>query len=180
MPIREESSEMTHELPNRRETVKLSQAASFLLDECRMVLPGIQALFGFQLIAVFNQRFAEDLEPFDQRLHFLSIALVAISVAVVMSPAAYHRMTGVTQVTQRFLRNSSRLLVASMLPLALGLCLDFYVVGRLVFDSRWPALGAALLLGVVAFFWLLFPSSQRLQELLDRLPPSGGSAEPPE
>jgi hypothetical protein len=67
-----------------------------------------------------------------------------------------------------------------MLPLALGLCLDFYVVGRLVFDSRWPALGAALLLGVVAFFWLLFPSSQRLQELLDRLPPSGGPADPPE
>jgi len=30
---------------------------SHLLEECRMVLPGIQALFGFQLIAVFNQPF---------------------------------------------------------------------------------------------------------------------------
>jgi hypothetical protein len=27
------------------------------IEEARMVLPGIQALFGFQLIAVFNERF---------------------------------------------------------------------------------------------------------------------------
>src|SRR4029077_15687373 len=31
------------------------------LEEARMVLPGIQALFGFQLIAVFNQRFDQAL-----------------------------------------------------------------------------------------------------------------------
>ena len=46
------------EPPPEHERVKLSQAASYLLDECRMVLPGVQAIFGFQLIAVFNQRFA--------------------------------------------------------------------------------------------------------------------------
>lgn len=34
------------------EKLPLSQAAQHLLEECRMVLPGIQALFGFQLIAV--------------------------------------------------------------------------------------------------------------------------------
>jgi len=30
----------------RREQVKLDSAAGHLLEECRMVLPGIQALFG--------------------------------------------------------------------------------------------------------------------------------------
>jgi len=51
-----------------RQQLTLSEAAQALLDECRMVLPGIQALFGFQLLAVFNTRFAEDLDGFDQRL----------------------------------------------------------------------------------------------------------------
>ena len=37
-----------------REELPLSKAAEYLLEECRMVLPGIQALFGFQLVAVFN------------------------------------------------------------------------------------------------------------------------------
>lgn len=36
-----------------------------------MVSPGIQALFGFQLIAVFNSRFAEELTEREQRLHHL-------------------------------------------------------------------------------------------------------------
>ena len=36
------------------ERVSLSQAAEYLLEECRMVLPGIQALFGFQLGTFFS------------------------------------------------------------------------------------------------------------------------------
>ena len=38
-----------------------SDTVTHLLEECRMVLPGIQALFGFQLIAVFNAAFWEKL-----------------------------------------------------------------------------------------------------------------------
>ena len=38
----------------------LEEEATHATDEARMVLPGIQAILGFQLIAVFNQRF-EDL-----------------------------------------------------------------------------------------------------------------------
>ena len=60
------------------EQVSLSQAAEYLLEECRMVLPGIQALFGFQLIAVFNAGFHERLSQGLQRLHLLAIALVAL------------------------------------------------------------------------------------------------------
>ena len=36
----------------------LATAVQYLLEECRIVLPGIQVLFGFQLIAVFSDRFA--------------------------------------------------------------------------------------------------------------------------
>jgi hypothetical protein len=163
-----------HRQPER-EAVKLSEAASFLLEECRMVLPGIQAIFGFQLVAVFNTRFAEDLEQADQAWHFAAMTLVALAAAMVMCPAAYQRMSLPLEVSQRFLRNSSRLLVASMVPLGLGLSIDYYVIGRLVFDSPWAACGAAALLGVLSFFWFVFPSSKRLQALLDRMP--GGNGE---
>lgn len=43
------------------EKISLSEAVTHLLEECRMVLPGIQALFGFQLIVVFNPTFYEKL-----------------------------------------------------------------------------------------------------------------------
>ena len=145
------------------ETVELSQAASYLLDECRMVLPGVQAIFGFQLIAVFNQRFA-DLPPAAQQVHFASLTLVALAAALVMTPAAYHRATGITRVSGRFLAVSSRFLGASMGVLALGLALDYYVIGLLVFGTHTAALGAAALLAMLTALWFVFPRTQRRLE----------------
>ena len=84
-----------------RELVPLSRAAQYLLEECRMVLPGIQALFGFQLIAVVSPGFAQKLTLAEQRLHLVAIALLAIAVALIMAPAAYHRQRGPQEVTSR-------------------------------------------------------------------------------
>jgi hypothetical protein len=148
-------------LAEDNEQVKLSQAASYLLDECRMVLPGVQAIFGFQLIAVFNQRFPEDLPHAAQCVHFVSLTLVAIAAALVMTPAAYHRVTGVTHVSRRFLETSSRLLLASMVVLAIGLALDYFVVGWLVFENGWVAVAAAAMLGAFTGLWFAYPLSRR-------------------
>src|SRR4051812_24632642 len=119
----------------RKEEVKLDSAATHLLEECRMVLPGIQALFGFQLIAVFNEAFDKILSPGEQRLHFLALFLVALAAALVMAPAAIHRQSQQREVSERFIWLSSLLLRVSMLPLALGLTLDVYLIARVVFGT---------------------------------------------
>jgi len=156
-------------MENATEHVKLSDAAKYLLEECRMILPGIQALFGFQLVAVYNNRFT-DLADFDQALHFAALACTAISVALIMTPAAYHRSIGVQVVTRQFIRNSTRLLLASMPPLGVAISVDFYIVGRLIFDAAWPAVVGAVLCALFLFMWLALPRSKALQEALDRLP----------
>lgn len=143
------------------ESVKLSQAASYLLDECRMVLPGVQATFGFQLMAVFNDRFAEDLQPLEQHVHFASLTLVALAAALVMAPAAYHRLTDITHVTRAFIDLSSRFMMASMAVLAVGLALDFYVVGKLVFGHDGVAAFAAAMFALMASLWFVFPRLSR-------------------
>jgi hypothetical protein len=149
---------MANESPGRpqRETLSLSQAAEYLLEECRMVLPGIQALFGFQLMVVFQQAFAEKLAPAEQRLHLAAIALVAAAVALVMTPAAYHRAAGAREVTESFIRISTRLLIASMVPLALGLSLEFYLIARVLLGGAAAPLAIALLV-FVAGLWFVLP-----------------------
>jgi drug/metabolite transporter (DMT)-like permease len=148
------------------EPLSLSDAASYLLDECRMVLPGVQALFGFQLIAVFNPGFVQRVSPGEQRLHLVAIVLVVVAIALVMGPAAYQRQAEPRSVTQRFVSVSSHLLLWSMVPLALGICADVYLVARLVLDSRVGAAAvAATLLAVLGLLWLVLPRSRRLQRL---------------
>jgi hypothetical protein len=132
----------------------LSDVVSHLLEECRMVLPGIQALFGFQLIAVFNQGFWERLEPSEQRLHLLAVVLVAIAVALVMTPAAYHRQLKHQVVSQRFVALSSRFLLWSMFPLMTAICVDWYVIARMILLSPFISLISTLML----FMMFLIPS----------------------
>ncbi|HKG90723.1 MAG TPA: DUF6328 family protein [Gemmatimonadaceae bacterium] len=148
------------------EPLSLDAAAGHILDECRMVLPGIQALFGFQLIAVFNSGFGQRLSVGEQRLHLVAVTLIVVAIALVMAPAAYHRQAEPYSVTEHFLSVSSHLLLWSMLPLALGICLDVYLVGRLVLGSRVAAGAlAGALLAVVGVLWFWMPHSRRLQRL---------------
>ena len=146
-----------------REQLKLSQAAQTLLDECRMVLPGIQAILGFQLIAVFNERFAKELDGSDQRLHVLGMSFVALAVGLVMTPAAFHRIHGTREITDTFLHVSSFLLLASMIPLALGLSIDFHLISKLVFGGEGVSkyFGAALF-AMLFTLWFIFPRLHRL------------------
>jgi Family of unknown function (DUF6328) len=98
--------------------IKKADTASIaqeVIEEARMVLPGIQALFGFQLIAVFNERFYS-LPSFEQALHYVALVLVGVAIAVIMTPAAYHRMVEQTTVSEFFVRLASWLIAVAMVP----------------------------------------------------------------
>ena len=151
---------------DKREELPLSKAAEYLLDECRMVLPGIQALFGFQLIAVFNMGFDEKLTPPERQLHLIAIALVAIAVAIIMTPAALHRQKGPYYVSDTFVRVSNRLLLASMAPLALGISVDFYLICRIIVGGPFVAVLAAGMLLLFIGLWFVLPRAGRLQKVI--------------
>jgi hypothetical protein len=123
-----------------------------------MVLPGIQALFGFQLIATFNESFSHRLSVGEQHLHLAATVLVAVAVAIVMTPAALHRQVEPRGVSDRFVLVSSRLLLWSMLPLAVGIAADLYVIARLVLrNGTYAAIIALLLLALYLALWFGLP-----------------------
>jgi phage shock protein PspC (stress-responsive transcriptional regulator) len=146
----------------RKEEISLDDAAAHLLEECRMVLPGIQALFGFQMIAVFNQGFGEKLSHAQQLVHLVAIVLTVLAMALVMTPAALHRQAEPTSVSERFLWMASNMVLAGMFPLALAVGLDAYVVASVVLHNEGvAALLAIALLAVFVVLWLVLPRRER-------------------
>jgi membrane associated rhomboid family serine protease len=142
----------------QREDLSLNDAATHVLEECRTVVPGMQALFGFQLIAVFSNVFWERVTPEERLMHLGAIVLVTIAIALVMAPAALHRQTEPHAVSRRFIDLSSRLLMGSMAPLVIGICLDVYIIARVLAGSvGWAASLAAGLMAVFALFWVVLP-----------------------
>jgi cobalamin synthase len=144
-----------------RETVKeesLQSEVEHIIEESRMVLPGIQALFGFQLIAVFNQRFEADLTPVGQWIHLASLILVAVSIALIMAPAAYHRQAERGRVSQHLADYASRLITVAMLPLLIAISLEVGLVTLLVSESTAiSAVTGGLLLCFFGWWWFAIP-----------------------
>jgi DMSO reductase anchor subunit len=154
---------------NEREDLSLNDAATHVLEECRTVVPGMQALFGFQLIAVFSTAFNGDLSPAERLLHLAALVLVAIAIVLVMAPAALHRQSEPMSVSREFIATSSRLLMASMVPLAASICLDVYVIARVILGTTSGAgIVAVLLLGVFVVFWRLIPQAARRRRRASR------------
>jgi uncharacterized membrane protein len=154
-------------MKSQKEMLPLSEAVTHLLEECRMVLPGIQALFGFQLIAVFNSTFRERLSSTEQFFHLAAIGLVATAVAMVMAPAALHRQTSPQAATQDFITIATRLLLMSMFPLMLAISLDFYLIARLILNNTLTSLllSTALLILFITL-WFLLPRLRFLQTIV--------------
>jgi hypothetical protein len=139
-----------------RET--LEEEATHATDEARMVLPGVQAVLGFQLIAVFNQRF-ELFSPAEQVVHLAAFLLVALAMGLMMTPAAYHRQVERGSVSRRFVDLSSTLLTVAMIPLIVGICLDTFLIARLILAERLAAAAVAgAVAAVLASLWFAFPA----------------------
>ena len=146
----------------RAEKLELPDALTHVLDECRMVLPGIQALFGFQMIAVFSPGFSQTLTAGEQKLHLGAILLVVVSIILIMTPAALHRRAEPIAVSDRFIRAATRLILWAMVPLCLGICVDIFLVTAMIWHSQ-TAAWIVSVTGFVLFvlLWEIYPSLYR-------------------
>lgn len=139
--------------PGARKGAKLSDKIQHVLTEARVVLPGAQALLGFQFIAVLTGAF-EKLPALSQYVHLASLALIALTVILLMTPAAYHRIVERGEESEHFHRFATRMVVAALVPLALGLSGEVYVVVQKVTGSQLISVVSTLI--SLAMFWELW------------------------
>ena len=142
----------------------LKDEARNVQEEARMVLPGIQALFGFQLIAVFNQPFF-GLGELDRMLHLSSLILVAVAIGLIMAPAAYHRIAESGRVSSRWINLATRYIASAMAPLMIAISIDIYIVSKMILNSA----AIAVVLGILTacflgWLWFAVPFMRRARK----------------
>src|SRR5882757_2783752 len=123
-----------------------------VLIEARVIIPGAQALFGFQFIAMLTAGF-DALPQASKIVHAVALALVAMNIVLLMTPAALHRLSFGGADSENFLRAASALVIAAPLFLAAGISAESYVVLGKVIDSQidaacYAAASFALLVGL--------------------------------
>jgi protein-S-isoprenylcysteine O-methyltransferase Ste14 len=85
-----------------------------------------------------------------------------LTMGLLMAPAAYHRQAERCMVTERFVKMSSALLTLAMVPFTAGVCLDTYLVGKMILKDPTPSWLAALgMLVVLVGLWFVLPRAAR-------------------
>lgn len=135
-----------------------------LLTEARVIIPGAQALLGFQLTVVLTRAF-EQLPSTSKAAHAAALCCIALAVILLMAPASLHRLAFGGQDDAEFLKIGSAFVVLAPIPLALGIALDTYVAAGRALESQ---MGAVVLASVailaLSVLWYAFPLWKRMTQ----------------
>ena len=153
---------------NEQENESLKDEMRNVIEEARMILPGVQALFGFQTMAVFNNRFEELANP-SRFAYLAALGLLTLAMGLLMTPAAYNRLAERGKVSRYMINLSSTLITTGMIPLMLALAIDVYVVVVAAVDNaRLAAVGAtATLVSLHPFGFCCLSSKKHQIESMD-------------
>ena len=131
-----------------------------LLNELRVALPGVQFLFAFLLIVPFQQT-VDRITGFQQDVYFVALLSAAVATALLIAPAAQHRVLFRQKEKEALLRRSHRSAFAGLLVLALAIASAILLVVDVLFSTTraWVTAGAVAVLFL--WWWVLVPYWQR-------------------
>jgi len=129
------------------------------LDETRLLILGAQLLFGFHLNGAFQNGFP-GLTLHSRVLHALSFLMMAIAIALLIAPSLQHRLVERGMASERIITASAHFAAAALLPFALSLGVDLYIVighrfGAAVGGAIGTSFAVAAIVGWYGAEWLL-------------------------
>jgi hypothetical protein len=155
--IGEVVEERTGEDRNERRARELAE----LLQELRVMLPGVQVLFAFLLTVPFSARFG-DVTPLQQTVFFGTLLCTALSAGLLLAPSAHHRLLWRRQAREHRLRVANRLAIAGMMLLVVAMVGVMFVITDVLFGSAAAAVATTAVSGFFLYVWFLMPIRYRL------------------
>jgi hypothetical protein len=130
-----------------------------MLQETRVVIAGVQVLFGFLLTVAFQARFKE-VNSLEKDLLLAAILCAAGATICFIAPAAYHRILFEHRDKEHLIAVGNRFLIAGVGLLALSMTLALALVCDFVFGGTTAAVVAALVAVAFGWFWFGLPLSR--------------------
>ena len=131
-----------------------------LLQELRVVLPGVQVLFAFLLTVPFTQRFAQ-LTTLQQDVFFATLLCTAAATALLIAPSAHHRLLWRRGAREERLQLGNLLTILGLLFLVPAMVGVIFVITDLMFGSP-TAVGVTVAMAAsFVLLWFLLPLRYR-------------------
>jgi magnesium-transporting ATPase (P-type) len=134
-----------------------------LLQELRVIWPGVQILFAFLLTVAFTQRFTE-LSSYQIDVYFTALMSTAFATIFFIAPTSQHRLLWRQHARSQRLRLGNAFLILGSLFLAVAVSCVVFLVADFVYGHTTAAVATALVGGGLLVLWYLVPLAQRLMK----------------
>jgi predicted neutral ceramidase superfamily lipid hydrolase len=139
---------------------RLDRQLGELLQELRVVLPGVQVLFAFLLTVPFSARFGEPTEV--QRSVYVGVLLgTALATVLLMAPTAFHRLRFRQHRKAEVVEMSHRLVLAGLAVLAAAVSAAVFLVVDVVYGRAGGLAAGLSTLAVIIVLWWIVPLAGR-------------------
>jgi hypothetical protein len=159
MDAEEQIEEKTGEDEHERRVRELAE----LLQELRVVLPGVQVLLAFLLTVPFSARF-ESVSQLQQMVFFGTLVCTAVSTGLLMAPSAHHRLLWRQQAREHRLQMANRLTIAGIVLLIPGIVGAMFVISDMLFGSVAATTTTVTLTAFLVYVWFVMPLWYLLKE----------------
>jgi hypothetical protein len=156
-----DAEELTQERMGENEHERRARELIELLQELRVMLPGVQVLFAFLLTVPFSQGF-ERVSPLQQAVFFGTLICTAVSAALLIAPSVHHRILWRQQAREHRLQVANQLSIAGVILLVPGMVGAIFVITDILFGSMAAFVGTAVITVFFVFVWFLIPIWYRL------------------
>ncbi len=135
-----------------------------LLQELRVVLPGLQVLFAFLLVVPFSARF-ESVSQLQQAVFFGTLVCTTLSAGLFLAPAAHHRLLWRQQVKERRLQQANKLVIWGMILLVAAMAGALFLITDFLFGSMAATvLTVSTITACLVSVWFMLPVWYRLND----------------
>jgi hypothetical protein len=135
---------------------RLARNVGELLSELRVAQAGVQILFGFLLAVVFTAQF-QQAGGFEKALHLVAVLLAAASTALLISPAAWHRILFRTGRRHDILRAGNRAVLAGLACLAAAITVTVALIVKVVYGDVAMGIVGGVTALVFVTLWFVVP-----------------------
>jgi hypothetical protein len=131
-----------------------------LLQELRIVIPGVQILFAFLLTVPFSQGFTK-LTTLQQYVFFATLLFTAAATALLIAPSAHHRLLFRQGVREQRLRMGNTLTILGLACLVPAMVGVVYVITDLIFGLTTALIVTIVMALSFLLLWFVLPLPYR-------------------
>ena len=127
-----------------------------LLNELRVILPGVQVLFAFLLTVPFTQYFAKVTDS-QKLVYFGALLITAVSSAFLIAPTPFHRVRWRDGDKEALLKLSNKFALVGLSFLGVALNSVVWLITDILYGSPWNVVVTAASVLVFGSLWLAIP-----------------------